>query len=379
MNFKSKVYLASSVFSPKNIGTNAKINLKYRNQLKVLWEKLEQISDLKIFNGRFPTQEELKQDISTFHPDIVGCHISHNINVDLIENSKIFAISTSTAGYNHIDYLAMDDILVTHTPGVLHETVADYTIALIMATLRNLIDLHNYVWDGNWALEDKWDLDQDLSSVLSNKILGIIGLGEIGTELVRKLYSWGIKILYYDIHRKDKIEKEYPNIIFKDKLEEIFTEADIVSLHLPLNNNTNNLIDRKFISLMKKDSLLVNTARGGVLNLIDLLDLLENKQIMINLALDVFPEEPIDVATLNRIKNLKFEQPDIRILLMPHNASADANTRCKMTILFLEDIIKLLESKRIEDLRDIHLIPEHRKNLKTKNWRIFNYWSRKGG
>ena len=379
MSLKPRVYFASSVFSPEIIGANQKIDLKYRDQLSDLWKKLDKITNLKVFNGRFPTQEELKKEISDFNPNIIGCHISHRINVELIENSRVFAISTSTAGYNHIEYSAMDNILVTHTPGVLYETVADYTIALIMASLRNLIDLHKYVWDGNWALEDKWDLDQDLSSTFNEKTLGIIGLGEIGTELVKKLCNWGIKIIYYDINRKIETELENPIIIFKDNLETIFTEADIISLHLPLNKETENLIDRKLLSLMKKDSLLVNTARGGVLNLNDLLNLLENREIMINFALDVFPNEPIDNATLKRIKNLKLKQPNIRILLMPHNASADANTRCKMTIMLLENIIKVVESKNIEDLLNSNLIPEHRKTLKTKNWRIFKYWTEKGG
>ena len=71
-----------------------------------------------------------------------------------------------------------DDIIITHTPGVLHNTVADFTVALIMSNLRNIVDLHNYVWNGNWSSEDKWDLDQELSSVINNKTLGIVGLGE---------------------------------------------------------------------------------------------------------------------------------------------------------------------------------------------------------
>jgi glyoxylate reductase len=246
-----------------------------------------------------------------------------------------------------------------------------------MANLRNILDLHNYVWDGKWAPHDKWDLDQSLSSVVADKILGIIGLGEIGKSVVKKLSPWGVKILYYDLNQKEDFEKNYPLIEFRKHIENIFRESDIVSIHVPLNKNTENLINRNLLRLMKEDSLLINTARGGVLDLEALTNLLTNKEIQINIALDVFPEEPIDSESLNRLKNIKNTQPNIRMILMPHNASADANTRAKMNILFLNDIIKIIKSSSIEDLNKIHLIPEHKDQLAEKKWRIYNYWGRK--
>ena len=125
---------------------------------------------------------------------------------------------------------------------------------------------------------------------------------------------------------------------------------------------------------MKKNALLVNTARGGILDLEALLTLLENREIQINLSFDVFPQEPIDSKSLERIKKVKAEQPDIRMVLMPHNASADADTRGKMVLLFLEDIIKIIESSNIGDLKDAHIIPEHKKILQSHKWKIYNYW-----
>jgi D-3-phosphoglycerate dehydrogenase len=128
---------------------------------------------------------------------------------------------------------------------------------------------------------------------------------------------------------------------------------------------------------MKQNSLLVNTARGDVLDLDALLTLLENKKVQINIALDVFPTEPIESSFLSRLKKIKTDQPNIRMILIPHNASADANTRAKMNILFLEDIIKILKSSSIEDLTKIHLIPEQKKLLNEKKWRIYKYWGEK--
>jgi len=377
MNYKPKVYFTSNVFSTKELGSNNLISENYRKIIENLWYKIDQIAEFKIFNGRFPSEEEIKTEVELFNPDILGCHLSHPISSETLKDSKILAISTSTAGYNHIQRTDEDDIIITHTPGILHGTVADYTIALIMASLRNLVDLNNYVWNEKWTPDDKWDLDQSLSSVIQDKILGIVGLGEIGKELVRKLYPWGVKILYHDHKQMKQFENDYSLLEYRENVKDIFKESDIISLHIPLNKSTEKLIDRELLKLMKAGSFLINTARGGIVELETLLDLLENEEIQINIAFDVFPIEPINSKTLLRLKNIKHEQTNLRIILMPHNASADANTRAKMNILFLEDIIKIIKSSSIEDLEKIHIIPEHKKIVKEKKWRIYNYWERK--
>jgi glyoxylate reductase len=377
MSNKIKLYLTSNVFTEDEIGSNEKISLKLRESIKFLWQQLNLLAEIKIFNGRFPKEEELKSEIEVFNPKILGCHLSHIITSEVLENSEIFAILTSTAGYNHIERTKEDTILITHTPGVLHETVADYTIALILSNLRNIVDLHNYVWNGKWSSDDKWDLDQDLSSVINNKILGIVGLGEIGSEVVKRLDPWGLKIIYNDRQRNTGFEEQYPKIEYRESLKDIFSEADIVSLHIPLNKSTEKLINRELLISMKKGALLINTARGGILDLEDLFDLLESGEIHINFSFDVFPDEPIPNKVLERFKRIKKENPNTRMILMPHNASADADTRAKMVILFLEDLIKIIKSSEIADLKDVHLIPEHKKILHDKKWRIYKYWNKK--
>ncbi len=377
MTYKPKVFFTSNVFSDKEIGSNEKILVNLRKEIKDLWYFLEKIAEVKVFNGRFPSEAQIKKEITDFNPDILGCHLSHIISSEVLKNSNIFVVSTSTTGYNHIHRIEEDNILITHTPGVLHETVADYTVALIMANLRNLLDLHNYVWDGNWTPHDKWDLDQSLSSIITDKTLGIVGLGEIGKSVVKKLSPWNIKILYYDINQKKDFEKQYPKIEYRESIKDVFRDSDIISLHVPLNRYTENLINKDLLKLMKKDSLLINTARGGVLDLEALITLLENKETQINFAFDVFPKEPIDSKTLTRLKKIKTDQPNIRMILIPHNASADANTRAKMNILFLKDIIAIIKSTSIKDLNEIHIIPELKNQLTEKKWRIYNYWGKK--
>jgi lactate dehydrogenase-like 2-hydroxyacid dehydrogenase len=377
MPYKPKVYFTSNVFTVEQIGTNGAISENIRDEIKQLWQDLTNISEVKVFNGRFPTLNQIQEDIKIFNPDILGCHLSHTITSDILEKSRVFAISTSTAGFNHIHRTQDDDILITHTPGVLHETVADYTIAIIMANLRNLVDLHNYVWDNQWTPDDKWDLDQSLSSVITNKVLGIVGLGEIGKELVRKLSPWGLRIIYYDIKQMKDFERNFHTLEFRKNIEDLFKEADIISLHIPLNNYTEKIVNRDLLSLMKKNSLLINTARGPILDLTTLLDMLEKKEITINIAFDVFPIEPLKKETLERFKKIKNQRPEIRMVLIPHNASADANTRGKMVILFLGDLIEMIKSSTLDDLNDVHLIPEQKKQLKDKNWRIYEYWGKK--
>ena len=377
MTYKPMVFLTSNVFSAMEIGSNENISVSVRNDIKKLWQELDQISELKIFNGRFPSEDQINKNIEKFKPDIIGCHLSHSLNSETLENSSVFAISTSTAGYNHIQRTEEDNIIITHTPGVLHETVSDYTIAIIMANLRNLVDLHNYIWDNQWTPADKWDLDQSLSSVITSKVLGVVGLGEIGKELIRKLYPWGIKILYYDIKQMNDFELDFPSIEFKENIKDVFRESDIVSIHVPLNKHTEKMVNRDLLKLMKKNALLVNTARGPILDLESLLDMLETSEIQINIAFDVFPIEPLDKKTLERFKKIKQQRPEIRMILIPHNASADADTRGKMNMLFLQDIISIIKSSSLDDLNEVHIIPEHKKQIKDKEWRIFNYWEKK--
>ncbi|MFX0072660.1 MAG: NAD(P)-dependent oxidoreductase [Candidatus Hermodarchaeota archaeon] len=374
---KPKIYFTSNVFTENEIGSIEKISQKIRDDISNLWNRLYKLADIKIFSDRFPSNEEIKEEIENFKPDILCCHLSHEIRYENLEKSNIFAVLTSTAGYDHIQRMEEDDIIITHTPGILHESVADFSIALILSNLRNITDLHNYVWNGDWTTDDKWDQDQNLSTILSNKTLGIVGLGEIGSEIVKKLYSWGSKIIYTSRTRKTEFEMEYPRIEYFENIEDIFRKSDIVSLNIPLNKSTENLVNEKLLRLMKKDALLINTARGGIIDFNALLELLENKKIQLNLSFDVYPEEPLNPKVLKRLKRIKKEQPNLRFILMPHNASADADTRGKMVLMLLEDLLKIIESKKIEDLNDIHLIPEHKAQLETKDWRIHNYWNKK--
>ncbi len=372
---KRKVFLATTVF--RDIVEHPKVCDVTKTRIKNLYEKLTEVANVTQYQGRFPSDQELEDAILTQGAEIIGCHLSHNIPKALLEKSAVIAVATSTAGYNHVGIVDKDDILISHTPGVLHRTVADFTISLILCTLRNLITLNNFLWAGLWTPEEKWDLDQNLSWTIDNLVVGIVGMGEIGVEVTRKLYPWGIKILYYDVNRKTDIEKLFPGIQFVPTMEEIFRQADVISLHLPLFPATTHIIGEKYLRLMKPGALLVNTARGPILDTEILLSLLENNQISINLAFDVYEPEPISPAQLERFKNVRTVQPDLRFTFIPHNASADANTRGEMAIMELEDLIAFATATSAQDLEKVRLIPPHRKRVdagKMQPFRIYQWF-----
>jgi len=358
---KRKIFLATTVF--REIAEHPKVSDSIKTRIRDLYLNLLEVADVTQYDRRFPTDAEMADAVLNGGAEIIGCHLSHNIPKDLLEQSTVVAISTSTAGYNHVGIVDGDDILISHTPGVLHIAVADYTLSIILATLRNLINLHNYLWDGRWTASEKWDLDQNLSTVIDKLTVGIVGMGEIGIELTRKLHPWGIKILYYDTVRKDEVEERFPGVEYVPNMEEIFTQADVVSLHLPLFPGTHHIIGEQYLKLMKPNALLVNTARGPIIDTESLLALLENREISINLAFDVYEEEPIPPTTLDRYKKILEIQPDLRFTFIPHNASADADTRGQMAIMELEDLIAFATVTSVDDLKQVRLIPPHRQRV----------------
>ncbi len=358
---KRKVFLATTVF--REIADHPKVSEGIKSRIKDLYQKLTQVANVSQYQGRFPSDRELEDAILKQGAEIIGCHLSHNISKALLEQSAVIAVATSTAGYNHIGIVDKDDILISHTPGVLHRTVADFTISLMLCTLRNLINLHHFLWTGRWTPEEKWDLDQNLSWTIDNLVVGIVGMGEIGIEVTRKIHPWGVKIVYYDVTRKTDIEQQFPGIQFISSMEDLFRQADVVSLHLPLFPATTHVIGEKYLRLMKPGALLVNTARGPILDTEALLSLLEKKQISINLAFDVYEPEPISPAQLDRFKKVLSIQPDLRFTFIPHNASADANTRGEMAIMELEDLIAFATATSARDLDKVRLIPPHRKRI----------------
>ncbi|MHA1521677.1 MAG: 2-hydroxyacid dehydrogenase [Promethearchaeota archaeon] len=388
-NKKPVVFLTSPVF--REISNHSKVSKPLKDKIQALHKELTKISTLITNPTRFPSAKEILEQVKENNVDFIGCHLSHQISEQTINIPSLKGICTSTAGFNHI--FQKPGVLITHTPSVLDKTVADFTIALILASLRNVVGLHNFLWDEQWSAGQKWDLDENLNNTLDNLTLGIIGLGEIGRELLNRIAPWGIKIVYFDIHRDPATEKQYPNLKYKETIEDLLQIADVVSLHVPLNQFTKGLIGKTQLKLLKPNALLVNTARGPIINFSDLIHLLKSKEISINLAFDVYEEEPLSPAVLQEFKEIQKIQPDLRFVFIPHNASSDADTRAQMSIIILEDLITLVNSQKEEDLQTLRLIPHLRylvelsskrknknaeqENLPIEEYRIRSWWNQK--
>lgn len=375
MREKIKVFLTSTVF--REMGGLSQVSPAVRARVKALWDELAETCDVTEYPGRFPAPAEVEEALVGTGVALVGCHLSHPLPADLLARSEVVGVCTSTAGFNHVGTAPGDPILVTHTPGVLHETVADYTIAVIMANLRNLVHNHNYVWAGQWTPDERWDLDQKLCRTVDALTLGIVGMGEIGQEVTRKLTPWGVRVVYYDPVRKPAVEERYPGLVeYAAEIGEVFARADVVSLHLPLNDKTRGLVGETLLRQMKPGALLVNTARGPVVDFEALLHLLETGAIAINLAFDVFDPEPIAPEVLARFKAIARAHPERGFVFNPHNASANADTRGEMAAMLFEDLLRLARARSWADLAEGRLIPRHQRAVdagETDGFRI-NAW-----
>lgn len=347
-----KVHFLTSVHH--DFIANPKINESQQKQIKNLFAQIESRAEVLIENKRFLEIGETTKKIKENGSDIVVCTLSNTILPEAFD-SPLSAVFTTSSGYNTIQ--APNDVIVCNTPGVLDEAVANFTCALILTNLYKLNSLQKKILSFNWKPDQKNDLDQILTSSITRAKVGFIGLGEIALATLKRLNGFNCEFYYYSRSRKIDLEEKFGLIHCQNPLE-IAEQCDIVSLHCPLTPETKHLVNSEFLMKMKKGALLVNTARGAVVDQKALLDLLEKDVISINLALDVFEEEPIPYETVDRLHSIIATHPELEITLIPHNASAEASTRANMVIKTLSDVIKLLDAKSADDLKSISIIKE---------------------
>jgi glyoxylate reductase len=372
-----KVYLASPVF--REIADNPRVSVKYKYLINKVWSNLNTAAEVIVAESRFPSTEEIKQVVSQKEADFIGCHIGHSIGEEIVSIPSVKAVSTSNVGWNHIHL--QPGVIVTNTPGVLAGTIADYTVSLILANLRNITGLNRYVWDGQWKPGEKWDLDRHITKNTENLTYGILGIGEIGREVVHRVAPWGIHIAYHDIFQSAEMEEKYPNLNYYEDVEQLFKIADILSIHIPLDDSTRHFVGEHLLRLMRPRALLVNTARGGIIDFEALIRLLKNKEIAIHLAFDVYEEEPISAQMLDRFRQINAERPDLRFIFTPHSATADADTRARMAATMLSNLNSLVRSTSVKDIRELNLIPPlafvKKEPRMLDDYRIFRWWQGK--
>lgn len=270
--------------------------------------------------------------------DVEGiyCLLTESIDQDLMdkgENLKV--ISNMAVGYNNIDIdnATKKGIAVTNTPGVLTETTADLTFALLMATARRIVESELYLREGKWQT---WSPMLLTGQDIHGATIGIIGLGRIGEALVRRAKGFNMKVIYHNRTPKPIVEKEL-GAEYRE-LDELLKESDYVCVMTPYTPETKNLISFEQFSLMKKNAILINTSRGGIVNENALFEALKSKKIW-GAGLDVFEEEPLPVDH----PLLTFPN----VVVTPHIGSASINTRLKMAQLAAENLVGILNGEEV--------------------------------
>jgi lactate dehydrogenase-like 2-hydroxyacid dehydrogenase len=371
------VYLTSPVF--REIADNPRVSVKYKFLINKVWSNLNTAASVIVADSRFPSDSEIQRAVAENEADFIGCHIGHRIGQEIVSIPSVKAVSTSNVGWNHIHL--HPGVLVTNTPGVLAGTTADYTLSLILANLRNITGLNQYVWNGQWQPGEKWDLDRHITKNTENLTYGILGLGEIGREVVRRVAPWGIHIGYHDIFQSAEMEETYPNLSYYEDVEQLFKISDIISLHIPLDESTRHFVGERLLRLMRPRTLLVNTARGPIIDFEALIRLLKNKEISIHLAFDVYEEEPLPAGVLEQFRQINAERPDLRFIFTPHSATADADTRARMAATMMTNLNALARSTSVRDIKELNLIPPlafiKKEPRMLDDYRIFRWWQGK--
>ncbi len=267
--------------------------------------------------------------------DIDGllCLLTDKIDGRVIEaGERLKVISNYAVGYDNIDVEAATKkgIYVTNTPGVLTETTADLAWAILMAIARRVVEADKYVRAGRWV--HAWGPKMMLGSDVHGKTLGIVGLGRIGSAVARRAKGFNMRVIYYDVVRREDLEGEL-GLEYKP-LEELLREADYITLHVPLTKDTYHLIGERELNMMKPTAYLINTSRGPVIDQKALYKTLKERGIA-GAALDVFEKEPIDPDDpLLELDN---------VVLTPHIGSASVETRKKMAMMAAENLVSVLK------------------------------------
>lgn len=281
--------------------------------------------------NRVLTKEEIIKGMQG--KDGLLCLLTDSIDKDVVfSEPKLKMIASYAVGYNNIDVKAATEkgIPVSNTPGVLTDTTAEMAWALLFSVTRRIVEGDTFTRAGRF---EGWDPMLMHGQDVSNKTLGIIGAGRIGTSFALKSKGFNMNVLYVD----DRVNKTLEQELKAKKVDfyQLLKSSDFVSLHVPLNKETHHLIGEKELKMMKKTAVLINTSRGPVIDEQLLVKALKERWIF-GAGLDVYEYEPDISEELKKLDNA---------ILQPHSASATIETRTKMAIMAAENMIAGLKGK----------------------------------
>lgn len=265
---------------------------------------------------------------------LIGASVPFNADL-LSQAPNLKAISTISVGYDNFDvnFLNQHGIRLMHTPNVLTDTTADTIFTLILTTARRAVELSNMIYRGEW----KHSIPEEFYGVdVHHKTLGILGMGRIGQAVAKRAYcGFDMKILYMSNKPNPQAEEAYQAKYCT--LDDLLQNSDFVCITLPLNPSTKNLISKEKIALMKPSAILINAARGKIVDQNVLIEALQNRRILAA-GLDVFEVEPLPMnSPLLHLKN---------IVLLPHIGSATVETREKMVECAVDNLIAALNPEK---------------------------------
>jgi glyoxylate reductase len=260
--------------------------------------------------------------------------LTDRIDAELMDAApKLKVVANFAVGFDNFDVPAATQrgILMTNTPGVLTDTTADLAFALLMACARRIVEGRDYAKNGHWRT---WGPMLLMGQDIHGATLGIAGIGRIGLAMARRAVGFGMRILYHDAMRSEVAESELGAI--RVNKEELLTQSDFVSLHVPLTPETRHYIDADALRIMKPNAILINTARGPVVDTMALYEALKARQIFAA-GLDVTDPEPLPADhPLYTLDNA---------LIVPHIASASFETRSKMAEMAADNLLAGLAGK----------------------------------
>ncbi len=274
--------------------------------------------------------------------DALLCLLTDTIDTEIIDaNPHLKIISNYAIGFNNIDvkYATEKTIPVTNTPGkAIFDAVAEHTFALMLALAKRIHEADHFTKRGKYQ---GWSPTLLIGTQLAGKMLGIVGLGKIGTDVAQKaVQGLGMNVIYHDVQRSTEFEKTYRARYCS--LQDLLRKSDVVTLHVPLLPSTRHLIGEKELRLMKKTSFLINTARGGIVDEKALVYAIKAKQIA-GCALDVFEcETDTDHHVHKELQLKKYDN----VILTPHIASATEEARSEMSRDAAENILAVLQGKK---------------------------------
>lgn len=292
---------------------------------------LDRHTNLTVGNrGHYNSEDALIEGLKGM--DGLLCMLSNPVTAKVIESTDTLKVIANYAvGYNNIDVDAASrrQIPVGNTPDVLTETTAEGTFALMLAVARRISESERDLRDGNF---DGWAPNAWLGFDLSGRTLGILGMGRIGQALARKARAFGMEVIYHNRNRlPDDVEISL-GATFVPTVQELARNCDVLSLNCPLNEETRHIINGGIFKLMKKDAILINAARGPVVDEAALADAL-NKRLIWGAGLDVYEHEPEIHPGLLTAPNT---------VLLPHITSATFETRRKMGMLAAGAVLNVL-------------------------------------